>query len=164
MRRYGRRYEVVPIVEGFVEDDLSGEPVLKRHMHLPFGFIHLVYNLCKYFQPLFCHGICRPEAGIGDGEERHSAPRASYLGEETVLDGVELGAVRRVVHDEDSQADAVGKVHEVLLDDTVPAGVGPAPVAEDDEHPCIRIEGFQVAVPDTLYVLAHELVCFPEIA
>ena len=90
MRRYGRRYEVVPIVEGFVEDDLSGEPVLKRLMHLPFGFIHLVYNLCKYLQPLFCHGICRPAAGIGDGEERHSAPRACNLGEETVLDGLNL--------------------------------------------------------------------------
>lgn len=142
MRRYGRRYEVVPIVEGFVEDDLSGEPALKRLMHLPLGFIHLVYNLRKDFQSILSHGICRPAAGISDGEERHSAPRACYLGEETVLDGVELGAVRRVVHDEDFQADAVGEVHEVLLDDTVSAGVGPAPVAEDDEHPCIRIEGF----------------------
>ena len=157
MIRYGRRYEVIPFVERVVEDDLSVEPFLERHMHLPLGFKHLVYNLRKDFQSLLCHGICRPAAGIGDGEERHSTPRACYLGEEAVLDGVELGAVGRVVHDEDFQAGAVGEVHEVLLDDAVPAGVGPAPVAEDDEHPRVRIEGFQVAVPDTLYVPAHEL-------
>ena len=99
MIRYRRRYEVIPFVERVVEDDLSVEPFLERHMHLPLGFKHLVYNLRKDFQSLLCHGICRPAAGIGDGEERHSTPRACYLGEEAVLDGVELGAVGRVVHD-----------------------------------------------------------------
>ena len=35
------------------------------------------------------------------------------------FDGVELGALRRIVHDEDPNAKAVGKIHEVLLEDTV---------------------------------------------
>ena len=126
MIRYGRRYEVIPVVERVVEDDLSGEPFPERLMHLPLGFIHLVHDFCKYFQTFLCHGVCRPAAGIGDGEERGSAPGACYLGEETMFDGVELGAVRRVGHDENLHPDAVGEVHQVLLDDVVPAGVGPA--------------------------------------
>lgn len=126
-------------------------------MHLPFGFIHLVHNLRKDFQALLCHGIGCPAAGISDGEERGSTPRVGYLGEEPVFDGVELGAVWRVVHDENPYAYAVGKVHEVLLEDTVSAGVGAAAVAEDDNHFGMRVEPFQMAVPYTLYVLAHEL-------
>ena len=156
MIRYGRRYDVVPVVEGIVEDDLSGEPCLKRLMHLPLGFIHLVHNFCKDFQPFLCHGMCSPEAGVSDREERRTAPGASYLGEEAMLDGVELGAVRRVVHDENLQPDAVGEVHEILLDDTVPAGVGAAAVAEDDEHFGIRVKVLEVTVPDPLYVVADE--------
>ena len=157
MIRYGRRYEVIPVVERVVEDDLSSESVTERLMNLPLCFIHLVHNLRQDFQPLLCHGTRRPAAGIGDGEEGCPAPGACYLGEKAVLDGVELGTVRRVVHDENLHADAVGEVHEVLLDNMVPAGVGPAAVAEDDEHPRIRVEPSHVAVPYTLYVVAHEL-------
>ena len=60
----------------------------------------------------------------------------------------------RVVHDKDSHSDAVGEIHEVLLDDSVPVGVGAAPVAEDDEHRRVRVEAHQVFVPDPLNVLA----------
>lgn len=157
MRRYVRRYDIVPVVEGFVEDDLCSEPVLERVKQLSFGFIRYVDNLRKYLQPLFGLGVCSPAASVGEGVERRSAPGAGYLGEETVLDGVELGAVGRVVHDEYLQADAVGEVHEILLEDAVPAGAGAAPVAEDDEHPCVGVELLQVAVPDTADVPVHEL-------
>ena len=157
MIRYGRRNAVVPIMERIVEDDLISESDEERLIHFPFGFIHLVHNLSKDFQTFLRHGICSPAAGISDGEEWSSAPRAGYLGEEAVLNGVELGAVGRVVHDEDPHAKAVGKIHEVLLEDTVSAGVGTAAVAEDDKHFRMRVEPFHVAVPDTLYVLAHEL-------
>ena len=124
MIRYGRRNAVVPIMERIVEDDLISESDEERLIHFPFGFIHLVHNLSKDFQTFLCHGICSPAAGISDGEVWSSAPRAGYLGEEAVFNGVELGAVGRVVHDEDPHAKAVGKIHEVLLEDTVSAGVG----------------------------------------
>lgn len=157
MIRYGRRYDVVPVVEGIVEDNQSGEPCMERLTHLPFGLIHLVHDFCKDIQSFLCHSSCRPAAGVRDGEERSPAPGACYLGEEAMLDGVELGAVRRVVHDEKLHANAVGEVHKVLLDDAVPAGVGCASVTEDDEHSRIRVETFHVPVPDPLNVLAHEL-------
>ena len=111
MIRYGRRNAVVPIMERIVEDDLISESDEERLIHFPFGFIHLVHNLSKDFQTFLCHGICSPAAGISDGEEWSSAPRAGYLGEEAVLNGVELGAIGRVVHDEDPHAKAVGKIH-----------------------------------------------------
>ena len=117
MIRYGRRNAVVPIMERIVEDDLISESDEERLIHFPFGFIHLVHNLSKDFQTFLCHGICSPAAGISDGEEWSSAPRAGYLGEEAVFNGVELGAVGRVVHDEDPHAKAVGKIHEVLLEE-----------------------------------------------
>ena len=98
MIRYGRRNAVVPIMERIVEDDLISESDEERLIHFPFGFIHLVHNLSKDFQTFLCHGICSPAAGISDGEEWSSAPRAGYLGEEAVFNGVELGAVGRVVH------------------------------------------------------------------
>ena len=138
MIRYRRRNEVVPIVGRIVEDDLSGESVVERLIHLPFGFIHLVHNLRKDFQTFLCHGICSPAAGISDGEEGSSAPRAGYLGEEPVFDGVELGAVWRVVHDENLHAYAVRKVHKVLLEDTVSAGVRAASYGRSRHALCSR--------------------------
>ena len=156
MRRYGRRYEVVPIVERLVENDLFGEPVVERLAHFPAGFIRFFDDFSQYFQPLFRHGVRGASASVGHGEERRSAPGAGYVGEEAVLDGVELGAVRGVVHDKDSHSDAVGEIHEVLLDDSVSAGVGAAPVAEDDEHRRVRVEALQVSVPYPLDVVADE--------
>lgn len=64
---------------------------------------------------------------------------------------------RRVVHDKDFHLDTVGEVHEVLLDDAVPAGVGPAAVTEDDNHAGIGIELPEMAVPHTLDVVADKL-------
>ncbi len=123
-------YEIVPIVERDIKDDLSGESVIERFMHLPFGFIHLV----------------------DDFRKRRSTPSLSRY-----LPPCGRHRRRRVVHDEDLQAGAVGKVHKVLLEDAVAAGVGAAAVAEDDEHFRLRVEPFHVAVPYTPYVLAHEL-------
>ena len=94
MRRYGRRNEVVPVVEGLVENDLFGEPVVESLGHFPASFIRFIDNFGKHLQPLFRHGVRGSSASVGHGEERRSAPGAGYLGEEAVFDGVELGAVR----------------------------------------------------------------------
>ena len=157
MIRYGRRYDVIPVVKGVVEDDLPGKPFIERLTHLPLDFVRFVDNLCQDLETRFGHCFRSSAACIIDGIERRPAPRTRNLGEEAVLDGIELGAVRRIVHDEDFQANAVSKIHKVLLDDTVSAGVGSATVAEDDEHLGIRVEMLHVAVPDTLYVFTYKL-------
>ena len=157
MIRSGRRYEIVPVMERLVEDDLFSESVLERLAHHPAGLIGFVNNLGKDLQSRSCRGVCCPAAGVCDGVERRPAPGARYLGEEPVLDGVELGTVRRVMHDKDFHPDAVGEVHEVLLDDAVSAGIRPAAVTEDDNHAGIGIELPEMAVPHALDVVADKL-------
>lgn len=44
-----------------------------------------------------------------------------------MFNGVELGAVRWVMHDEDVHVQPVGKFHEILLDNAVRTGVEPPP-------------------------------------
>ena len=94
MRRYGRRYEIVPVVERLVEYDLFGEPVLERLAHFPTSFIRFFDNFSEHLQALFRHGVRGASASVGHRAERSSSLRAGYLGEEAVFDGVELGAVR----------------------------------------------------------------------
>ena len=159
MIRYRWRYEVVPVMERLVEKDLPVEPVMERLTHLPAGFIGFVNNLGNDLQAFFRHGACRPAAGVHDSVERRPAPGTSDLGEKPVLYGVELGAVRRVVHDKYLHSDAVGEIHEILLDDTMAAGIGPTTVAEDDNHIGARIELLEAAVPHALDVVADKLGC-----
>lgn len=53
MRRYGRRIEVVPVVERPVEYDLFGKPVVKRLAHFPAGFILFSTISANTFNPFF---------------------------------------------------------------------------------------------------------------
>ena len=105
MIRYGRRYEIVPVMESLVEDDLFSESVLERHTHLPAGLICFVNNLGKDLQSRSCRGVCCPAAGVCDGVGTR------YLREVPVLDGVELGTVRRVVHDKDFHPEVQPRRH-----------------------------------------------------
>ena len=74
-----------------------------------------------------------------------------------MLDGVELGAIRRVMYDKKPYTQSVGKIHEVLLDNLVRAGVGPSSVAKDHDSPGIGIPLPEMSVPYPLDVLADEL-------
>ena len=144
-------------MESLVEDDLICKSVMERLAHLPACLICLVNDFGKDLQFLSRHGVCSPATGICGGVERCLAPRACYLGEEPVLDGVELGAVRRVVHDKYLHSDTVGEVHEVLLDNVVAAGVRSAAVTEDDKHTSIGIELPELIVPHALDIVADKL-------
>lgn len=144
-------------MEGLVKDNLFGEPFLERFAHLSLGLVHLVHNGGDDLEACLGYRFGGSSAGVGHGEERCAAPGTCDLGEEAVFDGVELGAARRIVHNKDFQSKPVDQVHEVLFDDMVPTGVGTAPVTEDYEHLCVRIEFAKVFSPDSFYVLAHEL-------
>ena len=149
--------KVIPFVELGVKNDPAGEflPILVGDF--PACFVNLVDNAGEDFQPGLGHGFRSSLAGVDGGENRGSAPRARYLGEEPVLDGVVFGAVGRVVHHDNLQTYSVGEADEVLLDDVVGTGVGAAAVTEYHQHPGIRIEGLQMLFPAGLDVVAHEL-------
>ena len=157
MIRCRRRYDIVPFVESVVEDDLFFESVGEGVKYFSSGPVHFVDNLGKYLQTLFRHSVGSPAAGVCHRVEWCPAPGACYLGEEPVLDGVELGTVRRVVHDKDFHPDTVCETHQVLLDDAMAAGVGATAVTENHKHTGFRIEGLEVAVPHTFDVVADKL-------
>lgn len=149
--------KVVPFVEFGGENDPAGEflPILVRDS--PACFVDLMNHSGEDFQSGLGHCFRSPLSGVGGGEDRGSAPRARYLGEEPVLDGVVLGAVGRVVHHDNLQTYSVGEADEVLLDDVVGTGVGAASVTEYHHHPGIRIEGLQMLFPAGLDIVADEL-------
>ena len=133
MRRYGRRDKVVPFLEVVVEEDLFAGPSLESGKDFPLGQKYLVDDFGEDLQSVLRHGVCGPSASVDGGVERGSVPGVCYLGEEPVLDGVELGAVGWIVHDEDLHPGSVCDVHKVLIHNVVYAGVGTAAIAEDDE-------------------------------
>ena len=74
-----------------------------------------------------------------------------------MFDGIEFGAVRRIVHDEELHANPIRKIYKVLFDNMVSAGIRSTTIAEDDERLCVRIKALQVVCPDPLDVVAYEL-------
>ena len=99
---------------------------------------------------------CSP-CGIRDGEERPSAPAEVDLRKSPVFNGIVFGTIRRIMHHEKVHTQFVGKLHEVLLDNPVCAGVGAAAVAKDDHRAGLRILFTQIGVPHPLNVVADKL-------
>lgn len=96
--------------------------------------------------------VCR----IFQRQQRRAAPTAGNLREEPVLNRVELGAIRRIMNKKKPDTQFVGKIHKVLLDDSVCAGVRSSSVAQDDKGMCIRVLLPQMILPYALDVVAHE--------
>ena len=157
MGQIERRNKVVPIMERLVKDDMSFDEFRVGIPHGSISLVHLVHNFRDHFQASGRDGAASSLASVFHGQERMSVPRFRYLGEEAVLDRVELGTVRGIVHDKDTHADTAGKVDKVLLDNVMPARVGSAAVAEHREKVGVGVERFQMPVPDPLDVVAHEL-------
>lgn len=99
-----------------------------------------------------------PLCGVLQGHQRSSAPVAGDLGEEPVLDGVEFGAIRKIMNDKKPHAQSVGKIHKILLDDSVGVGAGvrSSAIAQDDKRVCIRILPVQVVSPYPCDIVAGE--------
>ena len=157
MGQIERRNKVVPIMERLVKDDMSFDEFRVGIPHGSISLVHLVHNFRDHFQASGRDGAASSLASVFHGQERMSVPRFRYLGEEAVLDRVELGTVWRIVHDKDTHADTAGKVDKVLLDNVMSARVGSAAVAEHREKVGVGVERFQMPVPNPLDVAAHEL-------
>lgn len=78
-------------------------------------------------QPLLRLGHRSPVGSVPKRHQRCATPTAVDLGEEPVLNGVELGTIRRVMHDKKPYIQFIGEVHQILLDDSVRTGVEPPP-------------------------------------
>ena len=65
----------------------------------------------KYFQSLLRSSHRRPVSRVLKGHQRSAAPAACDLRKEPVLDGIELGTIRRIMNDKKPNTQFVGKVH-----------------------------------------------------
>ena len=144
-------------MERLVKDDMSFEKFRVGISHGSIYLVHFVHNFRDHFQACGRDSAASSLASVFHRQERMPVPRFRYLGEETVLDRVELGTVRWIVHDKDAHSDAAGKVDKILLDNVMSARVGSAAVAEHHEKVGVGVERFQMPVPDPLDVVAHEL-------
>ena len=149
--------QVIPFVEFGVEYDATCENLLISVGDFPACFVGLIDDTGEHLQSGIGYGFRSPFASVLDREKRMSAPRSGYLGEGPVFNRVVLGAVGRVVHHDKPQSDSVGERDEVLLDDVVGAGIGPAAVTENDEHIGLRIEGLEMLIPAGFDIVADKL-------
>ena len=97
--------------------------------------------------------------GIPGGHERCSAPAPADCGEKSVFYGVELGAIRWIMHHDDVQPCPACKFHEVLLYNFVRAGVGASTVTEYGDGVRFGILFTQIFTPYQLEAVACELGC-----
>ena len=107
-----------------IKDDMSFEKFRVGLSHSSLYLVHFVHDFHNHFQACGRDSATGSLASVFHRQERMPVPRFRYLGEETVLDRVELGTVRWIVHDKDAHSDAAGKVDKILLDNVMSAGVG----------------------------------------
>ena len=107
-----------------------------------------------HLQPLLRSGHRGPVGSVLQVQEWRSVPTAGNLREEPVLNGVELGTIRRIMNDKKPDTQFVGKVHKVLLDDSVRGRVRASAIAQDNEGMCLRVLLTQVLPPDSRDVVA----------
>ena len=159
MGKSRRHNKVVPQREFVIEADSIGDFLFKGFSYCAFRFIDLVRNIGHDFEACFSDSVGSAPACIANRKQRGAAPTAGDLGEEPVFDGVELGAIGRVVNHEDFDVEFFGEVEEVLLDNPVPAGVGATAVAEDGEGVGVGILPLEIFTPHFFEMVAEELGC-----
>ena len=111
----------------------------------------------KYFQSLLRSSHRRPVSRVLKGHQRSSAPTAGDLRKEPVLDGIELGTIRRIMNDKKPDTQFVGKVHKILLDDSVRTGVRASAIAQDNQSVRSRVLLLQVLPPYPCDVVTDKL-------
>ena len=138
------------------EDDLLGKSLLVRFINRSLDVIVFRVNVNMHLQSLLRGGHRGPVGSILQVQQWCTVPTASDLREEPVLDGIELGTIRRIMNHKKSDTQFVGKVHKVLLDDSVRAGVRSSAVAQDNQGTCIRVLLPQVLPPYSRDVVADK--------
>ena len=100
----------------------------------------------------------RSTAGrILKGKERRTAPAAVDLREQQMFNGIVLGTIGRIMHDEDVQTQPVGEFHQVLLDNAMRTGIGASAIAQDNNGMGIGILVLEIRLPHPLDIVADKL-------
>lgn len=76
---------------------------------------------------------------ILNGCQRRAVPTACDLGEEPVLNRIELGTIRRVMYYHYIHSNSIGQIHKVLLYNSMRAGIGTPP---SQKRTIVRTSGY----------------------
>lgn len=139
--------KIVPFGQDFVLDDMLLTLTLKEWVAFFLCLIDFSVDRREYSQS--CSGS-HPGSqfpGLLNCVEHSSAPGSGNLGEEPMLDGIPLGAVRRIMGDSDVNAQSLRQFYETPLEQPVPCVVRPASVTEDEDGLRTRIYMPEVVFP-----------------
>lgn len=75
-----------------------------------------------------------------------------------MLNGVKLRTIQRMMHDKKSHSQAIGKTHQVLLEDSVRTGVRATAITKDNNSTRIGILFLHVLPPDPFNVITDKPV------
>lgn len=139
------------------EDDLPGKSLLVRFYNRSLDVICFRVNVNMHLQPILRSSHRSPVSSILKGHQRSAAPAAGDLRKEPVLDGIELGTIRRIMNHKKPDTQFVGKVHKILLDDSVRGGVGPSAITQDNEGTSIGVLLLEMFSPYSRDVVTDEL-------
>ena len=88
--------------------------------------------------------------------ENDALTGASDMGEQTMLNRVVLGTVRRIVSDSDRNLDLVDQALQVFLEDVVAIAVAPSTIAEQENLLGVRVRTLAVPTPSGVKTVAGE--------
>ena len=139
--------KIVPFRQDFVLDDIPCTLTFKEWAAFCLCLIDSSVDSRKHSESSLgsCSG-CQL-ACLFNGVEHSSAPGSGDLREEPVLDGVPLGAVRRIMGDSDVNAQSLRQLDEPPFELPAPCVVRAASVAEDEDGLCIWIYMPEVLFP-----------------
>ena len=143
--------KIVPFGQYFILDDMPLALTFKEWVTLCLCLIDSSVDRCEHSESCLCSCFGCQFACLLNGVEYRPAPYSGYLREEPVLDGVPLGAVRRIMGNPDVNAQPLRQLDKPPLELPAPCIVRAASVAEDKDGLCTWIY-----VPDVLLPLLGE--------
>lgn len=99
---------IIPFGKILVKDNVFLVFRLIRGGTLPLGLVLISVDCGEHSQPSLCPRLGCQQLSLLHQIEDGAFPRPAYLGEELVLDGIPLGAIRRVMRHNDVNAQVPG--------------------------------------------------------
>ena len=149
--------KIVPLGQDFVFDDMPLTLTLKERVAFFLCLIYVSVVSRKYSKSRFGSRLGSHLASFLDGVEDGSAPYSGNLREEQVLNGIPLGAVRRIMGNSDVDTQSLGSFHETPFELPASGIVGTSSITKDADTLCTWIYMVEVLLPLFLQTVAGKL-------
>lgn len=139
--------KIVPFGQAFVLDNMLLTLTLKKRGAFFLCLVDVSVDSRKHRKSRLGSCLGRHISGLLDGVEDSTAPCSGNLRKEPVLNGIPLGAVRRIVGDSDVNAQPLGRFHETPFELPAPCIVGTSSITKDADTLCSWIYITEVFLP-----------------